>query len=144
MWTGWMKSADEVTNKLFNKVGMEVDSQKAVGAIQQKTSVLGIVWNGLYQGLQNTYQVMYALASNPKYGGKAVLTLPSIMAASLDGDLRGLTKILGSKNLAEELFNELRTNGLIDAVGRSNDFLDLARTSGKNVNIGKIKATGKY
>ena len=143
MWTGWMKSADEVTNKLFNKVGMEVDSQKAIGAIQQKTSVLGIVWNGLYQGLQNTYQVMYALASNPKYGGKAVLTLPSIMAASLDGDLRGLTKILGSKNLAEELFNELRTNGLIDAVGRSNDFLDLARTSGKNVSIGKIKATGK-
>ncbi len=44
--------------------------------------------------------------------------------------LRGLSKILGSDSLAEELFTELGTNGLIDAVGRSNDFLDLT-----NVNV---------
>jgi len=143
MWEGWMKSADEVTNKIFNKVGVEVSSQKAIGAIQQKTSVLGIVWNGLYQAGQNTIEAMYAIASSPRYGGKAVMTLPSIMAATVDGDLRGLAKILGSDSLAEELFTELGTNGLIDAVGRSNDFLDLARTAGGNVAIGKVKASVK-
>jgi hypothetical protein len=144
MWEGWMKSADEVTNKIFNKVGMEVSSQKAIGAIQQKTSVLGIVWNGLYQATQNTVQVMFAIASSPKNGGKAVMALPALMSASISGDLTGLSKILKSDTLARELFDELSTNGLIDAVGRSNDFLDLARTAGSNVSIGKVKAVAKF
>jgi hypothetical protein len=143
MWEGWMKSADEVTNKIFNKVGMEVSSQKAIGAIQQKTSVLGIVWNGLYQATQNTVQVMFAIASSPKNGGKAVMALPALMSASISGDLTGLSKILKSDTLARELFDELSTNGLIDAVGRSNDFLDLARTAGGSVSIGKVKAVAK-
>ncbi len=72
MYDGWMSSADQVLNKVFNKVGVELNSQKAVGAIQQKTSVLGIVWNGLYQSGQNTIQAMFAIASSPKNGGKAV------------------------------------------------------------------------
>lgn len=140
MWEGWMKSADEVTNKIFNKVGMEVSSQKAIGAIQQKTSVLGIVWNGLYQAKQNMYQVMFAISSSPKNGGKAVRALPALMSASISGDTSGLAKILKSDVLAKELLDELTTNGLIDAIGRSNDFLDLARTAGKNVSVGNSKS----
>jgi hypothetical protein len=140
MYDGWMSSADQVLNKVFNKVGVELNSQKAVGAIQQKTSVLGIVWNGLYQANQNTIQAMFAIASSPKNGGKAVMALPAIINASLTGDLSGLSKILKSDVKAQELYDALSTNGLIDAVGRSNDFLDLARTAGGNINTNKAKA----
>jgi hypothetical protein len=143
MYDGWMSSADQVLNKVFNKVGVEVNSQKAVGAIQQKTSVLGIVWNGLYQANQNTIQAMFAIASSPKNGGKAVMALPALINASLTGDLSGLSKILKSETRAQELYDALATNGLIDAVGRSNDFLDLARTAGGNVSVGKVKAVAK-
>ena len=140
MWEGWMKKFDDVTNTIFNQVGKEVSSQKAIGAIQQKTSVLGIVWNGLYQSGQNMYQVMFAIATSPKNGGKAVRALPDLMYASVTGDISGLAKILKSETRAQELLDALSTNGLIDAVGRSNDFLDLARTAGKNVSVGNAKS----
>ena len=143
MHDGWMSSADQALNKIFNKVGVEVNSQKAVGAIQQKTSVLGIVWNGLYQSQQNMYQVMFALATSPKNGGRAVMALPQLINASLTGDLSGLSKILKSDVKAQELYDALATNGLIDAVGRSNDFLDLARTAGGSVNTNKVKTVAK-
>jgi hypothetical protein len=86
---------------------------------------------------------MFAIASSPKNGGKAVMALPALINASLTGDLSGLSKILKSDVKAQELYDALATNGLIDAVGRSNDFLDLARTAGGSINTNKVKAVVK-
>ena len=127
------KGVDETLTPFFNLFNKTPDVTKANAKIQGATSEMFIVWNGLYQGVQNMLPALWTIGTGGAGGLKAVSMLPLIMVARLTGSTGGLAKLVGSEALAKELLEELSNNGMIDAVGRSNDFLDLARTEGADV-----------
>jgi len=134
------KSVDMVLRPILSPLKFDPNTQKAATDLQRLTSELYIVWNGLYQGLQNLVPVFYNMSTGGTSGLQAVAMLPAVLLAFKTGNMKPLNFMVGDEALALELFEELSTNGLIDAVGRSNDFLDLARTEGATVSLSKTKA----
>ena len=134
------KSVDRVLSTILSPLKFDPSTQKAATDLQRLTSELYIVWNGLYQGIQNLVPVFYNMSTGGTSGLQAVAMLPAVMLAFKTGNMKPLNFMVGDEALALELFEELSTNGLIDAVGRSNDFLDLARTEGATVSLSKTKA----
>lgn len=137
------KTVDRYTKPMFNFLRIEPDLQEVSSKMQRLTSELWIVWNGLYQGVQNTVPMLYTIGTGGTSGLKAVSTLPAVLMAHLTGNKSFLYKAIGDEKLADELLLEMQNNGMIDAVGRSNDFLDLARKEGESVATTTAKAVGK-
>jgi hypothetical protein len=104
------------------------DTQAAVMELKGLVSNLFVVLNPLYQVPQNMAIGIYIAGSKGTSGFKSVLQLPALIAARSTGNYRLLTSLVGGdEKLARELVAELDSNGLVDAIGRSNDFLDMAR-----------------
>jgi len=137
------QNIDRALRPILAPLRFDPSTQKAATDLQRLTSELYIVWNGLYQGVQNLVPVFYNMSTGGTSGVKAVAMLPAVMLAFKTGNLKPLTRLVGDEALALELFEELSTNGLIDAVGRSNDFLDLARTEGATVALSRTKASAR-
>jgi hypothetical protein len=137
------QAIDRGLRPILAPLRFDPSTQKAATDLQRLTSELYIVWNGLYQGVQNLVPVFYNMSTGGTSGVKAVAMLPAVMLAFKTGNLKPLTHLVGDEALALELFEELSTNGLIDAVGRSNDFLDLARTEGATVALSRTKASAR-
>jgi hypothetical protein len=104
------------------------DTQAAVMELKGLVSNLFVVLNPLYQVPQNMAIGLYIAGTKGTSGFKSVLQLPALIAARSTGNYRLLTSLVGGdEKLARELVAELDSNGLVDAIGRSNDFLDMAR-----------------
>lgn len=117
------------------------DTQAAAMELKGLVSNLFVVLNPLYQVPQNMAIGVYIAGTKGADGIKATLQLPALLVANKTGNYKMLTALVGGdESLARELVDELNNNGLIDAVGRSNDFLDMAKG---DLNIGassKIKS----
>ena len=133
------KAIDKALRPILAPLKFDPSTQAAATKIQNMTSELYIVWNGLYQGAQNLVPVFYNLSTGGIDAAKAVPMLPAIVLATKGGSIKPLAKLVGDEALAKELVSEMMTNGLIDAVGRSNDFLDLARSEGAAVPLSRTK-----
>ena len=144
------KAIDIILTPILAPILSNPSTKSAAIKIQALTSELYIVWNGLYQGLQNLAPALYNIttAVAPRKGWSthagAVVQLPAILYAFKTDNFAPLAKLLGSDSLAKELVDSMRTNGLIDAIGRSNDFLDLARKEGATVATTGIGTAKKY
>ena len=126
------KAIDEATSFFFDPIlkiaGRGTDSQAAVQSLKGLVSNLFVVLNPFYQVPQNTVIGTYIATTKGSSGFKAALQLPALIAARKTGNYTALAKLIGGDEaLARELVKEMDSNGLIDAVGRSNDFLDMAR-----------------
>ena len=126
------KKFDEMISPVFNPIlkviGKETASGNAIDALQRMASEVFIVWNPLYQMPQNLVPSIYMSMAKGEGGVRATLALGALRKAWNKGDLKPLAKKLGiSQDQAADLIKEFQSNGLVDAVGRSNDFLDLAR-----------------
>lgn len=154
------KQFDEMISPVFDPIlnaknkltgsSNSVDSGKVADAAQRMASEIYIVWNPLYQIPQNLAPSLYLSMAKGEGGVRSLIALGGLRRAFNKGDMGVLSKTLGvTTKQAEELIAELRSNGLVDAVGRSNDFLDLARgdinvgaTSKPKAAIQKVKKYG--
>lgn len=126
-----LKSIDGAVSNFFdpllNKVGRTTDSVAALQSFRKTVADLVVVWNPLYQIKQNLVPAMYLASTKGTDGILGSLATAGLRKA-LKGDFTRISKILGiTEEQSKVMIDELRTSGLIDAVGRSNDFLDLAR-----------------
>jgi hypothetical protein len=129
------KAISPVFDPILNAIGKlpfidkrVTDTQAAVMELKGLVSNLFVVLNPLYQVPQNMAIGIYIAGSKGTSGFKSVLQLPALIAARSTGNYRLLTSLVGGdEKLARELVAELDSNGLVDAIGRSNDFLDMAR-----------------
>jgi hypothetical protein len=104
------------------------DTQAAAMQLKGLVSNLFVVLNPLYQVPQNMAIAVYIAGAKGSDGVKAALQLPALITAKTTGNYKMLTALVqGDEKLARELVKELDNNGLVDAIGRSNDFLDMAR-----------------
>lgn len=125
--TGTSKKIDAIVSALIPRQGKEGGLARVQGNLSKVTTEIYIVWNGLYQAVANSQGVLYNLASAEGAGTQALVQLAGLVKASR-GDISWLAKSLGDEKLAKELLEELQSNGLLDAVARMDDFLDMART----------------
>ena len=122
------KAISPVFDPILGLVGKGTDTQAAVMELKGLVSNLFVVLNPLYQVPQNMAIGLYIAGTKGTSGFKSVLQLPALIAARSTGNYRLLTSLVGGdEKLARELVQELDNNGLVDAIGRSNDFLDMAR-----------------
>jgi hypothetical protein len=122
------KAISPVFDPILGLIGKGTDTQAAVMELKGLVSNLFVVLNPLYQVPQNMAIGIYIAGSKGTSGFKSVLQLPALIAARSTGNYRLLTSLVGGdEKLARELVAELDSNGLVDAIGRSNDFLDMAR-----------------
>jgi hypothetical protein len=126
------KAVDRAISPVFDPIlgliGKGTDTQSAVMELKGLVSNLFVVLNPLYQVPQNMAIGIYIAGTKGTSGFKSVLQLPALLAARSSGNYRLLTSLVGGdEKLARELVQELDNNGLVDAIGRSNDFLDMAR-----------------
>jgi hypothetical protein len=126
------KAVDSAISPVFDPIlgliGKGTDTQAAVMELKGLVSNLFVVLNPLYQVPQNMAIGLYIAGTKGTSGFKSVLQLPALIAARSSGNYKLLTSLVGGdEKLARELVAELDSNGLVDAVGRSNDFLDMAR-----------------
>jgi hypothetical protein len=126
------RAVDQALSPVFDPVlglvGKGVDSQAAVMQLKGLVSNLFVVLNPLYQVPQNMAIGVYIAGTKGADGVKAALQLPALIVAKTTGNYTMLAKLVGGdEKLARELVEELDNNGLVDAIGRSNDFLDMAR-----------------
>jgi hypothetical protein len=126
------KAVDSAISPVFDPIlgliGKGTDTQAAVMELKGLVSNLFVVLNPLYQVPQNMAIGIYIAGTKGTSGFKSVLQLPALIAARSTGNYRLLTSLVGGdEKLARELVKELDNNGLVDAIGRSNDFLDMAR-----------------
>ena len=143
------KAIDKILTPILAPILSNPSTKSAAMKMQALTSELYIVWNGIYQAEQNLMPVLFNLgmAVAPRKGWSthagAIAQLPAILYAFKTDNFAPLAKLLGSESLAKELVDSMRTNGLIDAIGRSNDFLDLARKEGASVATTGFQAAKK-
>jgi len=140
------KSADEWLSPVFDPIlkvaGKGTDTQAAVNSFKSLTSQLYVVLNPLFQIPQNLLVAAYITATKGAAGGKAFIQFPALLAAKSSGNYKALAKLTGGDEaLARQLVEELDNNGLIDAVGRSNDILDMSRGGGGLGSAGQITKT---
>jgi hypothetical protein len=122
------KAISPVFDPILGLIGKGTDTQAAVMELKGLVSNLFVVLNPLYQVPQNMAIGIYIAGTKGTSGFKSVLQLPALIAARSSGNYRLLTSLVGGdEKLARELVAELDSNGLVDAIGRSNDFLDMAR-----------------
>jgi hypothetical protein len=126
------KAVDRAVSPVFDPIlgliGKGTDTQAAVMELKGLVSNLFVVLNPLYQVPQNMAIGIYIAGTKGTSGFKSVLQLPALIAARSTGNYKLLTSLIGGdEKLARELVAELESNGLVDAIGRSNDFLDMAR-----------------
>jgi hypothetical protein len=126
------KAVDSAISPVFDPIlgliGKGTDTQAAVMELKGLVSNLFVVLNPLYQVPQNMAIGIYIAGTKGTSGFKSVLQLPALIAARSTGNYKLLTSLIGGdEKLARELVAELNSNGLVDAIGRSNDFLDMAR-----------------
>jgi hypothetical protein len=133
------KAISPVFDPILGLVGKGTDTQAAVMELKGLVSNLFVVLNPLYQVPQNMAIGLYIAGTKGTSGFKSVLQLPALIAARSTGNYRLLTSLVGGdEKLARELVAELDSNGLVDAIGRSNDFLDMARG---NLDVGATTKT---
>ncbi|QDP52417.1 MAG: hypothetical protein Unbinned96contig1001_34 [Prokaryotic dsDNA virus sp.] len=126
------KQADAMLSGIFDPIlsvkGVSTDTGRAVDSLRKLVADLVVVWNPLYQIPQNLVPALYLSFTKGSDGVRASLAMGGLRRALKKGDYSILGKTLGvEESLAKEMIEELKSNGLLDAVGRSNDFLDLAR-----------------
>jgi len=139
---GFYKKFDAIFQPITGIFNKTADTQKAAVLSQKAATEMYIVWNGIYQAEQNFLPVMWTIATGGTGGIQAVRQLNSLRKA-LKGDLKPLISSFdGNEELAKKLVVELKNNGLVDAVGRMDDFLDLARSEGAGVSVKKGVSAG--
>lgn len=127
-----------VLDPILGIVGKGTDAQEAVMSLKRLVSNLFVVLNPFYQVPQNLTIGIYIASAKGSNGVKAALQLPALIQAKTTGNYKMLAKLVGGdESLARELVKELDNNGLVDAIGRSNDFLDMARG---NLDVGATSA----
>jgi len=111
-----------------------VETKKVAQATTKLATENYIVWNALYQLEANLLPAMYTLATGGWAGAKA-FAMAFTLKKSSKGRPKALAKLLGGdEELATRLITEIENNGLVDAVGRSDDFMDLARNAKQGAN----------
>ena len=117
-----------VFDPLLKPLGRTTDVGRAIDSLKSTVAQLAVVWNPLYQIPQNLVPALYLATTKGGSGVRAALAMGGLRKAFKKGDYKPISKALNvTEAQAKEMVEELRNNGLIDAVGRSNDFLDLAR-----------------
>ena len=127
---GLAPALDPIFN-MYNKLPVsarKTDSRGFMDSLQSLTSEVFVVWNPLYQMPQNAVPSIYMALTKGPEGAQALASLVRLRAAYVKGEYKGFSKIMNiSESQTKDLMLELRKSGLVDAVGRSNDFLDLSR-----------------
>ena len=118
--------------KMYNRAPVapkKTDSRAFVDAIQKLVAEVFVVFNPFYQIPQNLVPTFYLGLTQGTSGVRSVTALLfSFKKAYKKGDYKRFSKIMGiTEEQSKALIDELRKSGLVDAVGRSSDFLDLAR-----------------
>jgi hypothetical protein len=144
-------------NRLINGIlkvvrmdGMvDVDTQKLSSLAQNFTTQMYIVGRPLFQIPQNMLQLVYVGQKYPVEGAKAVARMPSVISAlrsPTKENIELLAKKLGSdEQTAQALVDDLRNNGLWDAVGMSDDFMRMVHRSSVDARpskVGNLKSMG--
>ncbi len=111
-----------------------IDSRDASSFFQQFTAHVIVLGRPLYQVVQNAVQLLYVGMRDPINGpltaGQIPILMPNLLG--LTDDVRIASIALGvSKNTTRELIKEIKASGLMEGVGRADDFLQLA-TLGKH------------
>lgn len=126
-WFSW------IDNTVKDILKLNVDSQKMSSVAQNFTTQMVIVGRPLFQIPQNFFQLTYVAE---KYGTDAFAIapkLPSAISALRDPTTKNidvLAKSLGvDSKQAKELVQDMRDNGLWDAIGMSDDFMRMVQKS---------------
>ena len=139
---------DRQINKLLKLFGVESDSQRVSSFAQNFTTQMVIVGRPLFQVPQNFTQLAYVLMKYPVEGAKSIPSLLSVLPAlknTSPSNIRGVAKSMGiTDEAAMELIDDLKNNGLSDAIGMSDDFMRMVNKSGVDAsrtelgNVGNI------
>tara|TARA_R110002073_G_scaffold314653_1_gene487013 strand:- start:1151 stop:6265 length:5115 start_codon:yes stop_codon:yes gene_type:complete len=120
-----------INNFMKNNVKMGVDSQSISGAIQNFATQMVIVGRPIFQIIQNTAQLIYVAE---KYPVEMVHTVKNLIPTLLSlknttpENIKNLAKAMGiDEKLARNFIEEIKNNGLWDAVGMSDDFMRLVQ-----------------
>jgi len=136
-------SVDSFVESLASRFGVNVEAntQGAAGHVLRAVAHAIITARPLYQIPQNLIQATYIAYKNPVGGMKAVGQLPLLMQNILGASDNYLvaSKVLGvSDETAKMVIKDLRESGMLQGVGRADDFLSM--TAG-NVNVSQFKGT---
>ena len=137
---------------MYNKlpvVAKKTDSRGFMDSFQSLVSEIFVVWNPSYQIPQNMVPAIYLSLTKGPEGAQSLASLSRLRAAYVKGEYKGFSKIMGiTESQTKDLMLELRKSGLVDAVGRSNDFLDLSRgelgVGATSIGQAVVQKTKKY
>ena len=139
-----------INNFMKSNVKIGVDSQSISGAIQNFATQMVIVGRPIFQIIQNTAQLIYVAEKYPVEMAHTVKNLIPTLSAlknTTPKNIKNLAKAMGiDEKLARNFIEEMKNNGLWDAVGMSDDFMKLVQKSsldaastkkGNAFNVGK-------
>lgn len=139
---------DRFVGKLFKYLPFDTDSQRVASIAQNFTTQMFIVGRPLFQIPQNAMQMLYVAEKYPITGLKAAAKMPSVLSALKNptpDNLETLAKALGGDlNLAKALVQDLRENGLWDAVGMSDDFMRMVQRNSVDASATRMGNAGAY
>ena len=127
-----------------------VDSQEISSSLQNFATQMVIVGRPVFQVIQNTAQLIYVAQAYPvEMVHTTYRLIPALLAMSIPTpfNIKMLSKVMGTEEkLTLEFINEMKTNGLWDAVGMSDDFMRQIQRNGVNARsttAGNIYGVGK-
>ena len=122
-----------IDNFVKDTVSIGVDTQSISSALQNFATQMVIVGRPVFQIIQNTTQLLYVAQKYPVETAHTIKNLiPTLLALrkSSPERIKSLAKSMGiDEKLAREFVEEIKNNGLWDAVGMSDDFMKLVQNS---------------
>ena len=141
---------DRNINKILKMFGVSSDSQRVSSFAQNFTVQAVIVGRPLFQIPQNFTQLAYVLMKYPVEGVQSIPNLLSVLPAlkkTTPESIRAVAKSMKiSDKAAADLIDDLKNNGLSDAIGMSDDFMRMVSSSGVDASrstIGNYGNVGK-
>ena len=122
-----------VDNFVKDTIGLGVDTQGISSALQNFATQMVIVGRPVFQIIQNTTQLFYVSQKYPKEMGfvvKNIIPTLSALSKSNPERVKSLAKAMKiDEKLAQEFLEDIKNNGLWDAVGMSDDFMKLVQSN---------------
>ena len=135
-------------NKILKMFGVSSDSQRVSSFAQNFTVQAVIVGRPLFQIPQNFTQLAYVLMKYPVEGVQSIPSLLSVLPAlkkTNPDSIRAVARSMGiSDEAAMDLIDDLKNNGLSDAIGMSDDFMRMVSSSGVDASRSQIGNIGNF